>query len=74
VILSGEIEPGIYGQVQIGNTPRPTVVYERPRVIVVDERYADEEPIYLHIMVIVTTVKAMANMTINHTINYCRTK
>lgn len=49
VILSGEIQPGVYGQVQIGNTPRPAVVYERPRVIVVDRRYEHEEPIYLHV-------------------------
>ncbi len=49
VILSGEIKPGVYGQVQIGNAPRPAVVYERPRVIVVDKRYVHEEPIYLHV-------------------------
>lgn len=49
VILSGEIKPGVYGQVQIGNTPRPAVVYEQPRVIVVDKRYVHEEPIYLHV-------------------------
>lgn len=49
VILSGEIRPGVYGQVQLGNTPRPAVVYERPRVIVVDKRYVHEEPIYLHV-------------------------
>lgn len=49
VILSGEIKPGIYGQVQIGNAPRPVVVYEKPRVIVIDKRYFHEEPIYLHV-------------------------
>jgi len=49
VILSGEIRPGVYGQVQIGDAPRPRVVYERPRVIVVDKRYIHEEPIYLHV-------------------------
>lgn len=49
VILSGEIQPGVYGQVQIGNSPRPPVVYEDPRVIVVDRRYERMEPIYLHV-------------------------
>jgi hypothetical protein len=49
VILSGEIKPGVYGQVQIGNSPRPAVVYDSPRVVVVDKRYAREEPIYLHV-------------------------
>ncbi len=49
VILSGEVSPGVYGQVEIGNSPRPTVVYDQPRVIVVDKRYARSEPIYLHV-------------------------
>ncbi len=49
VILSGEITPGVYGQVEIGNAPRPVVVYEQPRVIVVDKRYARSEPVYLHV-------------------------
>ena len=49
VILSGEVRPGVYGQVQIGNAPRPVVVYERPRVIVVDKRYEHDEPVYLHV-------------------------
>ena len=49
VILSGQVSPGVYGQVEIGNAPRPRVVYEQPRVIVVDKRYARYEPIYLHV-------------------------
>ncbi|GGY64978.1 hypothetical protein GCM10011613_05980 [Cellvibrio zantedeschiae] len=49
VILSGEIKPGVYGEVQIGNAPRPVVVYDQPRVIVVDKRYVDRAPIYLHV-------------------------
>jgi hypothetical protein len=49
VLLSGEVAPGVYGQVEIGNAPRPTVVYDQPRVIVVDKRYARSEPIYLHV-------------------------
>ena len=49
VILSGQVSPGVYGQVEIGNAPRPMVVYDQPRVIVVDKRYASYEPIYLHV-------------------------
>lgn len=49
VILSGEISPGVYGQVELGNKPAPRVVYEQPRVIVVDKRYVNERPIYLHV-------------------------
>ncbi|MFO1390387.1 hypothetical protein [Cellvibrio sp.] len=49
VILSGEIKPGVYGEVQIGNAPRPVVVYDQPRVIVVSKRYINEPPIYLHV-------------------------
>ena len=49
VILSGEVRPGVYGQVQLGNAPRPAVVYERPRVVVVDRHYEHEAPIYLHV-------------------------
>jgi hypothetical protein len=49
VILSGEVRPGVYGQVQLGNAPRPVVVYEQPRVVVVDRRYEREEPVYLHV-------------------------
>ncbi len=49
VIVSGQIQPGVYGQVRIGNAPRPVVVYDQPRVIVVNSRYAHEEPVYLHV-------------------------
>ena len=49
VILSSEIQPGVYGQIELGNAPRPVLVYEQPRVIVVDRRYAHAEPVYLHV-------------------------
>lgn len=49
VILSGQVSPGVYGQVEIGNTPRPRVVYEQPVIIVSDRRYVREAPIYLHV-------------------------
>ena len=47
VIISGEIQPGVYGQVQFGNVPPPPVVYMQPVVIHRDRRYT--QPIYLHV-------------------------
>lgn len=49
VLLSGEVAPGVYGQVEIGNAPRPVLVYERPMIIAVDQRYARAQPVYLHV-------------------------
>ncbi len=49
VILSGQVGPGVYGEVELHNAPRPRVVYEQPVVIVQDRRYIREEPIYLHV-------------------------
>lgn len=48
VVLEGEIKPGVYGRVELGNNSHPDLVYTSPRVIVVEEdhRYA---PVYLHV-------------------------
>lgn len=48
VILSGEVRPGVYGQVEIGNS-RPSVVYSRPIVISRQREYLRAAPIYLHV-------------------------
>ena len=48
VIISGEVRPGVYGQVQIGNAP-PPVVYSQPVVVVHEPRYAHYEPVYMHV-------------------------
>lgn len=49
VIVSGEVQPGVYGRVDFGNAPPLPVFYERPVVIV--KRAAPEPvaPIYLHV-------------------------
>jgi len=47
VILSGQVVPGVYGQVNIGNEPPPPVVYAQPMVI--EPQYAPPPPIYLHV-------------------------
>jgi len=47
VILSGQVVPGVYGQVNIGNDGPPAVVYAQP--IVIEPQYAPPPPIYLHV-------------------------
>lgn len=46
--VSGEVAPGVYGRVNIGNAP-PPVVYERPVVIVKQPRPVAVAPVYLHV-------------------------
>ena len=50
--ISGQVVPGVYGQVAIGNGPAPPVVYAQPMIaqpapIIVGA--APVEPIYLHV-------------------------
>ena len=47
VLLSGEVAPGLYGQVNIGNERPPPVVYAQPMLI--EPQYAPPPPIYLHV-------------------------
>ena len=47
VIVAGEVRPGVYGRVEIGNAPPPPVVYAQPKVIVVQQRPV--QPVYLHV-------------------------
>ena len=47
VIISGEIKPGVYGRVEIGNAPPPVLVYPQPVVIVKESRGV--QPVYLHV-------------------------
>ena len=49
--ITGEIVPGVYGRVVLGNRPPPPLVYAQPVValpVVVTERMP-MEPIYLHV-------------------------
>jgi hypothetical protein len=49
--ITGEVVPGVYGHVVLGNRPPPPVVYAQPVVavpVVVAERMPIE-PIYLHV-------------------------
>ncbi len=51
-VITGEVVPGVYGQVVLGNRPPPPVVYQQPTVIeapVVVAGAPPEQPIYLHV-------------------------
>jgi hypothetical protein len=47
VMLSGQVAPGVYGQVQLGNDRPPPVVYAQPMLI--ERMEAPPPPIYLHV-------------------------
>ena len=47
--ISGEISPGVYGQVQIGNAPPPPVLYAQPVIIVRQPPNVVVQPLYLHV-------------------------
>jgi hypothetical protein len=51
VIVQGQVAPGVYGRVEIGNAPPPPVVYEQPRIIVQPKTppATPVQPIYLHV-------------------------
>lgn len=40
-------QPGFYGRIDIGDYPRPTVIYREPRVI--ERGYDDRPPIYMRV-------------------------
>ncbi len=40
-------DPNFYGQINIGNFPRPQVIYEKP--IIIEQSRVVYEPIYLHV-------------------------
>ena len=47
--VSGEVSPGVYGQIQLGNAPPPPVLESRPTIIVQQPPGRTIEPIYLHV-------------------------
>ena len=49
VVLEGEIQPGVYGRVELSKDSHPDLVYREPRLIRVDERYSSYRPVYLHV-------------------------
>ena len=49
VILSGQVQPGVYGQVVLGNQPPPPVVYTQPVMVYPPPQPVPMQPIYLHV-------------------------
>jgi hypothetical protein len=50
--ITGQVAPGVYGQVAVGNGPPPPVVYAQPMIVQpspVIVGAAPLEPIYLHV-------------------------
>lgn len=51
-VISGQVVPGVYGQVALGNGPPPPVVYQQPMIVQpapVVYGAPPVEPIYLHV-------------------------
>ncbi len=48
VTVSGEITPGVYGEVQIGNAP-PLLVYAQPLIISPRPHHDEGRPVYMHV-------------------------
>lgn len=49
VIVAGEVRPGVYGRVEIGNAPPPPLVYAQPVVIVRERHPVPVQPVYVHV-------------------------
>jgi len=50
VAIQGEIAPGVYGRVDLGGRPPPTLVYARPVIIEQPPTHmVVAEPLYLHV-------------------------
>lgn len=47
-VISGEVLPGVYGRVEVGNLP-PPVVYVQPVIIASQPRRTPLTPVYLHV-------------------------
>lgn len=49
VSVSGQVQPGVYGRIDIGNAPPPPVVYAEPVLIMPPPRPVHYEPLYLNV-------------------------
>lgn len=47
--VGGEISPGVYGHVRLGNAPPPPIFYPQPKIIVSQPGREMSEPIYMHV-------------------------
>jgi hypothetical protein len=49
VVIDGQVAPGVYGRINIGNGPVPVLVYPQPVVIYQPARPVPISPIYLSV-------------------------
>jgi hypothetical protein len=49
VIISSDVQPGVYGRVDIGGAPPPLLVYPEPVVVVRQPQSVQVQPLYLHV-------------------------
>ena len=49
VTVSGEVAPGVYGEVQIGNASPPPLVYAQPMIVTRQPHHDEGRPLYLHV-------------------------
>ena len=47
--VSGQLQPGIYGRIDIGNAPPPPLIYAQPIIIQRPAVLVQQEPLYLHV-------------------------
>ena len=47
--VSGQLQPGIYGRIDIGNAPPPPLIYAQPVIIQRPAVLVQQEPLYLHV-------------------------
>ena len=47
--VSGQLKPGIYGRIDIGNAPPPPLVYAQPVIIQRPAVFVEQPPLYLHV-------------------------
>jgi len=45
--VSGQLQPGIYGRIDIGNAPPPPLIYAQPIIIQRPAVLVQQEPLYL---------------------------
>ena len=49
VVISGQVQPGVYGRVEVGNGPPPPLLYPQPVIIVRQPPAVVVTPLYLHV-------------------------
>jgi hypothetical protein len=47
--VSGQLQPGVYGRIDIGNAPPPPLIYAQPMIIQRPAVLVQQQPLYLHV-------------------------